>query len=79
MANITRYSHVINELREYKTDITELSLLHVEAANILERLIQEREYHYAKMDEQNETIYKLTDELKRAKAFVRIKVRKREQ
>jgi hypothetical protein len=77
--NITRYSRVLNELREYKTDITELIILHAEASNIIERFIREREFHIAKIDAQGETIYKLTAELKRAKAFVRIKVRKRGQ
>ena len=79
MENITRYSRVINELREANTCNTAINILHIEAANIIERLIREREQHFAKMVEQSETIYKLMDELKRAKNYVRIKVRKREK
>lgn len=79
MENITRYTRVINELIEANTRNTEINILHIEAANIIERLIREREQHFAKMDEQSETIYTLMAELKRAKNYVRIKVRKREQ
>ena len=78
MENITRYTHIINALRETDGGDVKLDILHNEAANIIGQLIREREQQFAKMDEQSETIYKLTDELKRAKAFVRIKVRKRE-
>lgn len=78
MENITRYTRIINGLRETDGGDVKLDILHNEAANIIGRLIREREQHFAKMDEQSETIHKLTDELKRAKAFVRIKVRKRE-
>lgn len=79
MENIMRYTRVINELIEANTCNTEINILHIEAANIIERLIREREQHFAKMDEQSETIYNLMNELKRAKNYVRIKVRKREK
>lgn len=78
MENITRYTRIINALRETDREDVKLDILRNEAANIIGRLICEREQHLAKMDEQSETIYKLMGELKRAKAFVRIKVRKRE-
>lgn len=78
MENITRYTRIINALRETDRGDVKLDILHNEAANLIGRLIREREQHFAKMDEQSETIYKLMDELKRVKAFVRIKVRKRE-
>lgn len=79
MENIARYTRVINELIEANTCNTEINILHIEAASIIERLIRERKQHFAKMDEQSETIYSLMVELKRAKNYVRIKVRKREQ
>lgn len=78
MENITRYTRIINDLRETDGGDVKQDILHNEAANIIGRLIREREQHFAKMEKQSEAIYKLTDELKRAKAFVRIKVRKRE-
>ena len=72
-----RYTNVINQLREFDSDNIDTIMLNQEAANIINRLLRERESHYKRMDDMEKTIEELINENKELKRTVRIKVRKR--
>ena len=73
----SRYNSVINRLREFDSDNIDTIMLNQEAANIINRLLRERESHYKRMDDMEKTIEELINENKELKRTVRIKVRKR--